>query len=44
MKKIKGTHQSKGKDYKVPRSATFKTKGGKMPKHSTHGGGSKKSK
>jgi len=36
------THQTKGKPYKIPKSATF-TPGRKNP-HLTHSAGSKKSK
>ena len=39
--KTRKTLQTKGKEYKIPRSATFKAKRG-MPEHMTSGGGSKR--
>lgn len=44
MRKVKKTHESKGKTYAVPRSATFKPGKKQIQAHATHGGGSKKHK
>lgn len=45
MKKIKHTHRSGGKPYKVPRTYNHSMKGAKgVPAHATHSSGSKRHK
>lgn len=44
MKKVKATHQTKGKPYKVAKSATFSGGKKQVPDHMTHNAGSKRKK